>query len=152
MINRKEPSPDKNGRKKDGTFARGYVANPSGRPVGSLNKVTKLAQSLLDADAGELFKAIIASAKSGDSTAMRLCAERLLPARRDRPLQYQLPQINSGADAAAAMNQILDGVSAGEITPAEADSLVKLVESAAKISELAILEQRVAALEAATAK
>ena len=141
MTSPKEPSPDKNGRKKDGRFAAGYVANPSGRPVGSLNKVTKLAQGLLDADAGELFKAIIASAKSGDSTAMRLCAERLLPIRRDRPLEYQLPRINSGADAASAMNQILEGVSEGTITPAEGDALARLIESAAKIAELALKEE-----------
>ncbi|NDB70312.1 MAG: hypothetical protein EB015_20360 [Methylocystaceae bacterium] len=152
MINKGAQEPNKSGRQADGRFAPGNRANPTGRPVGSLNKVTKLAQALLDADADAIFKALINNAKAGDSTAMRLCAERLLPARRDRPLEYQLLPINSGADAAAAMNEILAGVSEGTITPAEGDALARLVESAAKIAELSILEARVAALEEASGK
>jgi hypothetical protein len=149
MTDKPASDPNKSGRKSDGRFAPGNCANPTGRPVGSLNKVTKLAQGLLDDDASELFKSIIASAKAGDSTAMRLCADRILPARRDRPLEYQLPQINSANDAAVAMNEIMAGVAEGAITPAEGDSLARLVESAAKIVELSLLEQRVAALEEA---
>jgi hypothetical protein len=142
---------DKTSSKQRGRpFAPGVSGNPQGRPVGSLNKITKLAQGLLDDDAAELFKALIAAAKGGDATAMRLCAERILPARRDRPVEYSLPQINCGADAALAMNQILEGVAQGTLTPSEGDAFAKLIESAAKISELAVLEERVRRLEEAS--
>jgi hypothetical protein len=48
------------------------------------------------------------------------------------------------------MNQILEGVAQGTLTPSEGDAFAKLIESAAKISELAVLEERVRRLEEAS--
>jgi hypothetical protein len=48
-----DAQPEKTGRNEDGTFAKGFSANPSGRPKGAKNKATRLAESLID-DHGEL--------------------------------------------------------------------------------------------------
>src|ERR1700674_4346660 len=60
-----------------GKFVKG---NP-GMPRGSRHKTTIMLERLLDGEAEALHRAIVAAAKAGDPTAMRLLYERLNPPR-----------------------------------------------------------------------
>lgn len=144
-------SPNINGRKKDGTFVPGYVANPLGRPRGARGKAAVLAEALIHADCETIITKLIEAAKAGDVSAAKLLMDRLLPTKKDRHIVFSLPHIKTAADASFALNRILEGVSTGEITPTEGDSLSRLVESSTRIIELTLLEHRVDALEAAKA-
>ena len=149
MTNPKEPSPDKNGRKKDGRFAPGYVANPSGRPPGARGKAALLAEKLIDIDCQAIVSKMVSLAKSGDVGAARMLIDRLLPVKKDRPIQFELPPIANGTDASAALATVIQAVSCGELLPSEGEALSTLIEVQARLTELAILEQRVATLELA---
>ena len=72
-------------------FKPGTSGNPKGRPVGSRNKLTQLAQKLLANDAEEIITAIIEKAKAGDSTAQRLCMERIMPPMRSSVIGCEAP-------------------------------------------------------------
>jgi hypothetical protein len=89
-------------------------------------------------------------ALAGDTTAMRLCLERIIPARRDRPITFDLPELRTAGDAVKAASAILDAVSAGQVTPGEAAELGKLVEAFARTLEVAELEGRSTRLEERT--
>ena len=41
----------------------------------------------------------------GDTTAIRLCLERIVPARRDRPISFSLPELKTAGDAVKAAVQ-----------------------------------------------
>ena len=129
-------------------FQPGVSGNPSGRPKGALNKATIILQQLIDGEGELVVKKALELAKGGDGTALRLIMDRLIPPRKDKIIEFKLPQINSGQDASVAMAQVIEGVSTGELTPQEGDSLAKLIESAARLVEISLLEARVAALEA----
>jgi hypothetical protein len=75
-------------------------------------------------------------ALAGDTTAMRLCLERIVPARRDKPVLLDLPALQSADDAAAAMAAIAQGVASGELTPLEARDVAAIVESFVKVREI----------------
>ena len=47
-------------------------------------------------------------ALNGDTTALRLCLERIAPAKKDTPVQFDLPPMKSAADAAKAVGAVLD--------------------------------------------
>ena len=130
-------------------FEKGRSGNPAGRPPGARGKAALLAEALVEADCEIIVSRLIEAAKVGDVGAAKVLMDRLLPANKDRHVQLALPRIQTPSDVSAALNCILEGVSSGEITPAEGDSLCKLVESSARIVELVLLEQRVAALETA---
>jgi len=66
-------------------FKQGQSGNPSGRPVGARNRATLAMESLLDGEAEAITSKAIELAKKGDGPALRLCMERIMPARRDRP-------------------------------------------------------------------
>ena len=48
---------------------------------------------LLDGEAKAIARKAIEKALEGDMAALRLCLERLLPPRRDRPVTFELPKI-----------------------------------------------------------
>jgi hypothetical protein len=135
------------GKKQSHRFQRGQSGNPAGKAPGTRHRVTLLAQKMMEDDAKEVIAAVIASAKKGDMAAAKLVIDRLVPARKDNAIRFDLPAIESAGDAAAAMAAILRAVAAGDITPAEAGDVAKLVETFAKAHELCELEGRIAALE-----
>lgn len=87
-------------------FEPGKSGNPKGRPKGSRNQATLLAEALLDGEAETLTRAIIKKALDGDLNALRFCVERLVPARREQRVTFDLPaKIDTAADAAKAHRQ-----------------------------------------------
>jgi hypothetical protein len=50
---------------------------------------------------------------AGDTTALRLCLERVVPARKSRTLKFELPSMERAEDLPAAMGAILDQVAEG---------------------------------------
>lgn len=135
--------------KASGRFVTGGKPGP-GRPAGVRNKATMAMEALLDDEAETLTRKAIEMAKGGDGPALRLCMDRLLPARRDRHVTFALPAIETAADAAKAAGALLTAVSAGEITPQEAAELGKLIEGYVKALEASEFEERLARLEQRT--
>lgn len=136
------------GRKQRGKpFEKGHSGNPAGRPRGSRHKVTLLAEKLMSDDAEAIVKAVVDAAKGGDLTAAKIVLDRIAPARRDNPVRFDLPAINSPADAAKASAAILAAVAAGELTPSEADQVSKVVDTFVRALEAHEFEKRLQALE-----
>lgn len=142
MTNRKN-GPKTAGRTSAGQFAAG---NP-GKPRGARHKATQAALALLDGEAGALTRKAVEMALAGDTTALRLCLERIAPPRRDAPVQFDLPRMESAMDAAKAAAAVLEAVAAGDLTPTEGAHLMGLVETYRRTLETSELEARVAALE-----
>lgn len=133
----------KSGRDTAGRFGPG---NP-GKPRGARHKATQAALALLDGEAGALTRKAVEMALAGDTTALRLCLERIAPPRRDAPVQFTLPKMETARDAARAAGAVLEAVAAGELTPSEGAHLMALVETYRRTLETTELEARVAALE-----
>lgn len=83
-----------------GQFGPGQSGNPAGRPKGSRNHTTRAVEALLDGEAEALTRKAIQLAQDGDTVALRLCLDRLLPVRKDRPITFDLPPIETTDDLA----------------------------------------------------
>jgi len=138
---------DNTGKRQDTRFKPGQSGNPNGRPKGSLNATTLAAQALLDGEAEALTRKAIELAKGGDLTALRLCMDRLLPPRKDRPVSLDLPRIDSARDAPKAISALLAAVAAGELAPSDAGEVTKLLDAYARAVEINELAERVDNLE-----
>jgi hypothetical protein len=128
-------------------FKPGKSGNPAGRPKGARHKVTVAIEALLDGQHEKLTQKAIDLALAGDMQALRLCMDRLAPPRRDRPVTFDLPRIETIADLPQATRAIMEAVAAGELTPSEAAELGKLVDAHAKAIEVTDLHRRLEALE-----
>jgi hypothetical protein len=129
-------------------FVKGQSGCPRGKPKGARHRTTLAAEALLDGEAEALTRKAIEMALSGDSTALRLCLDRILPPRRERPVTFRLPRLGGAENAVGAMAAITSAVATGEITPGEAAELSKLVEAYLKALEACEFDQRLRAIEA----
>jgi hypothetical protein len=104
---------------------------------------------LLDGEAEELTRLCIEKAKGGDMVALRLCLERILPARKDRPVTVDLPKVTAASDLIAATAALTQAVASGDLTPSEGADISRMVTSTARAIEVVELEDRIRKLEEA---
>ena len=135
-------------KKRDHLFQPGQSGNLGGRPRGSLNKTTLAVQALLDGEAEGLTRVAVEKALAGDMVALRLCMDRVLPARRERSIELNLPPLRASQDALKAIGTVLEAVGSGAITPSEGQAVASLLETHRRHYEIVELERRLEALEA----
>jgi hypothetical protein len=114
---------------------RPFEKGNAGRPRGARNCATIAAEALLDGEAEALTRKAIELALAGDLIALRLCLDRILPPRRERPTTFALPELRSAGDAGAAMAAILTAVASGDTCSGEAAELAKLVDAFVRATE-----------------
>lgn len=122
------------------------VGNP-GKPKGARSRVTIAIEALLQGQHEALTQAAIDKALEGDTVALRLCLDRIAPARRDAPISFELPAVTSAADTVAASSALLAAVAAGDVTPDEGGRVMALLSAHKVIVEAGDLERRIAELE-----
>ena len=86
-------------------------------------------------------------ALAGDSRALRLCLYRILPPRRERPVNFKLPRLQAPGDAAEAIAALAGAVASAEITPGEVLGLAKLVEAFVRALEATEFDERLRSIE-----
>jgi len=116
-----------------GRFPPGRSGNPAGRPPGARNKSTLALEDALAARSEDLVDALLRSARDGKGAALRICFDRLAPLRKGRPVPFELPPLACHDDVVAAAAQIVMGMADGELTPAEAQDIFKVLEAFAKV-------------------
>lgn len=133
-------------------FEKGRSGNPAGRPRGSRNRAARAMQQALDGEAQALTRKAVELALDGNTTALRLCLDRLLAPRRDRTVPLDLPPVQGASGLAGAMAAIVGAAGNGEISSAEAGGWARLVDVFLKALETHDFEQRLDALESRLAR
>lgn len=140
--------PAKTGKKQaGGRFKPGVSGNPAGRPEGSRNKATLALQAFLDGEAATLSRKIVNLAKKGNLTALQFCLSRILPPKKDRPINLEFPKVETGSDTHKALSFILERIGQGEITPSEGQCLAGIIEGCRRAIELSEVMSRLERLE-----
>ena len=125
-------------------WTQGQSGNPSGRKPGT-GKVEKL-RAALTKELPEVLDALVAKAKEGDTGAIKLILERIVPALRpvDAAAPLNLPVDGGLADQGRA---VLAALAAGHLPANQAAGILQGLGNLAKLVELDELEKRIAALE-----
>jgi uncharacterized protein DUF5681 len=128
-------------------FQPGQSGNPKGRPKGSRNRTTLAMEALIEGSSEVIANKAIETGLSGDTRMLQALLRTMVPPRRDRSIEFELPPINTPADAAAASSAVIAACAAGELTPSEAREVMGLLASHVQIIEVAALDQRLSDLE-----
>jgi hypothetical protein len=119
-----------------------------GRPRGSRNKASLAAQALLDGHSEAIIKKCMHMALSGDTTAMRLCIERLLPTCKELPVRVAPLRGRTASERVQTVEGLLKRVSSGQLAPASAQTIFAMLEMQRRTVEIESHEARLEALEA----
>ncbi len=128
-------------------FQKGQSGNPNGKPKGTRNRTTVIAQNLLDGETEALVGKLVRLALEGDPACLRICLERLVPPKKEAPIEIGLPEVGTVADIPKILAAVTAKLGAEGITPSEARTVIDLAEAFRKALEVADLEPRVRALE-----
>ena len=141
-------NPDKTEKKQRGKpCEKGQSGNLNGRPRGTRNKTTLAMEALLDGEAEAITRKAIEKAKEGDMVAIRLCLERILSAVKSRPVEIDLPPVETAKDITAAHGAVIAAMAKGEITPDDAAAIAGVLEAQRRAIETVELETRIEEIE-----
>ena len=128
-------------------FAKGQSGNPAGRRRGCRNKATRAAEAYLDGEAETLARKAVELALAGNPLAMRLCLERTIAPRRERPEPVALPPLHNTADLAPAMGAVAAAVARGLITTGQAAELSAVFATVLRAVEASEFDRQLRAIE-----
>src|ERR671916_2787468 len=120
MIDNRNNGPDTVAKANAGTFRPG---NPGRRP-GARNKATLAALALLEGEAEALTRKAVELAMAGDTVALKLVLDRLLP--KGRAIRLDLPLRTLG-DLDQASETVREALAEGTITLDEVGVLTNLL-------------------------
>ena len=121
-----------------------------GRPRGSRNKSTLLFDEIGREGIVDLIRKVKKEADNGDMRAAAIVLARVWPCSRGRPVEIELPPVETAADVVRAHAAVIAAMAAAEITPEEARLVVDVLESQRRAIETGNLELRVQAMEEKT--
>lgn len=127
-------------------FQKGQSGNPAGRPRGVPDRRTQY-RKLFEPHVPALIEKAVELACAGDTAALKLCLDRVLPVIRPQTVPVSIPTANEAHTLAEKGQAVASAATTGEISPDEAASLLTMLGSVAKIMEVTELETRLSALE-----
>lgn len=130
-----------------GKFQKGQSGNPRGKARGTKNRVTLAAEQLLQGELDNICQRLVEEALIGNMQAIKLILDRVLPAKRDRVIDVQLPKLQTTDDALKAISLIVGAVGSGSLSPSEGEALSRVVDTFVKALQVHDIERRVSFLE-----
>ena len=138
------------------TVPRGRPFQPGnkfgrGRPRGSRNKRSRVAQQLLYEHSESLVRKAMVEALKGDAPLLRTLLPYVLPRWKDAPVQTGKLPTRTVADLSQALDAILQRVSVGELSVQDGRTLADLISTKVSVLVNVEFEERLNKLEIALA-
>ncbi|PSJ38845.1 DUF5681 domain-containing protein [Allosphingosinicella deserti] len=134
---------DRATRTESGQFLPGQSGNPAGRPRGSRNRASVLHDLLEEGEAAAIGRLVVDRALAGDWAAMRVCFTRLFPPAKDAPVDFEMPEVLSAADAVAAGAAVIAAMGVGDITPSAAQRVMAVLAAHTRLLQTGTHKARV---------
>ncbi len=122
-------------RRPDGRFAKGRSGNPGGRPKGSRNRSTLLAEALIEERAEPITAKVIEAAEGGDRQMLRLLFRAIVAPARDAVVELDVAE-GKELDFEEAFRVTARALFDGEITPDQALRIGRFISLSVRMAEL----------------
>jgi len=143
-----EPATPKIGKKGSGRFKKGISGNSTGRPKGSRNKTTMMAQALFDEEADKIVRKVIELGLQEDFwPALKASLDRILPPVKSTPLAFEMPPLQTLDDLVGCYREVIDAFSRGDLTADDSRMMHDLLDGTRRAMAASDLAERVIALE-----
>ncbi|MFL9916404.1 hypothetical protein PQR75_13635 [Paraburkholderia fungorum] len=130
-------------RAQNGHFLPGVSGNPGGR----LSAAHRRLRELMEADIELFYAQLVAGAKAGDATCLRIYFDRIVPALKPGNLPMQLPALFAANTLTEATRAITDAVARAELSIEDGAKLLAGLGAVIKVEEHDEVMRRLEALE-----
>ena len=144
-MNTKKQVESKSKRDENGRWLPGKSPNPLGRPA----KTAKV-NILLEGHRGELVQKALDMALDGDTTALKICLDRIAPIPKTTQPKVTITGFEHAAGLLAKCNVLISSVASGEVSCDIASNIISMLVSLTKLKEADDLAERVLKLEKIT--
>ena len=124
-------------------FEKGKSGNPAGRPKGIQDKRVEM-RALLEPYASSLIEKAVQLALEGDTTALKLCVDKIVPSIK--PISESV-LIEADKSLAVTGKSVVDAMTSGCISVTSGFDVLRSLQAQAKLEEMTIIEERLSALE-----
>ena len=124
-------------------FEKGKSGNPAGRPKGIQAKRVEM-RALLEPYAPSLIEKAVQLALEGDTTALKLCVDKIVPSIK--PISESV-LIEADKSLAVTGKSVVDAMTSGSISVTSGFDVLRSLQAQAKLEEMTIIEERLSALE-----
>lgn len=129
-------------RDENGRWEKGNSGNPKGRPPNS-----EAIRKLLEPSKTELVGKAIELALAGDTTALKICLDRLAAPLKPEGSIVEIEGLDKAVSLVDKANLIVQSVASGLISIEIAEKLLNTIQIYSKVVEVHDLELRIAQLE-----
>jgi hypothetical protein len=130
-----------------GKWRPGQSGNPAGCKTGSKNKITKASANLIEGEGEALTRKLIELALDGNVSCLRHAIDRLHPVKRSAPIKLEgMPVVHDIESAAEGSAFLLQKVSAGEVSPPDAEMVSRLIDKFISAAKWRDIEQELQCL------
>lgn len=141
MINTKDQEKSNN-RDENGQWVSGTSGNPKGRPPKSAS-----IQRLLDPRKEELVEKAIELALNGDTTALKICIDRIAPTLKAETKRISIPDYDPNLPITDQLYSIIKSIGQGNLSLEGGLMLFKAYLDLMKITEFKDLDERLEKIE-----
>lgn len=128
-------------------YLRGQSGNPAGRPKGAKNTSTVL-RAKLSKGLPRILSKLTALALEGDTAAMKMVLDRVLPTLRPVSAAVQIPGAQSGDSLSATASAVLEAITSGQLPPDVGATIMASIAATARAVEIGEISRRLELLEA----
>jgi hypothetical protein len=118
-----------------GKFLDGNDFGAAGRPKGSRNKTTIMAEQTMEEGGLKVFSMTMDRALAGDENAQNLITKEFikiyLPSKKSSEIKFDLPEIKDRRDVWQSLLRLVNATFEGELTVEEAQGRIDLLETVA---------------------
>jgi len=120
------PPPEPPSAPRGRPWVKGQSGNPAGRPSRA-RQAAVVAEALIARKTVPLTMKALELALAGDRAALRLCLDRIVPARREPPIDLDLPPIAGRSDLLIALTTVADAAASGALTSSQSATLTRML-------------------------
>jgi hypothetical protein len=135
------------GKQRGRPFPPGVSGNIAGRPRGTRNRASVIAEALSDSDVTAIVRALVAKAKKGDVVAARVLLDRIWPIPKSSAVTFPALSATDACGIVQSHNLLLRCVADGELTLDEAKAVSAILIGQLRSIETADIDRRLCEVE-----
>ncbi|MDR5743273.1 hypothetical protein QCE73_08910 [Caballeronia sp. LZ029] len=125
-----------------------FLPGTSGNPGGRMSNAARRLRELMEQDVELFYAQLVAGAKEGDPTCLKIYFDRILPALKPANPPTQLPALYAAANLTEATRAVTDAIARGDLSIEDGQRLLMGIGATVRVEEHDEVKRAIAGIQA----